>query len=91
MKAIELETMINQSGTLQIPLDYQQYYGKLAKIIVLLPDIEIKEETVVDLMPFAGQTETTKINKQRVFGSSKGLIKMTEDFDAPLDDFKDYM
>jgi hypothetical protein len=39
MKAIELETMINQGGTLQIPLDYQQYYGKSAKIIVLLPDI----------------------------------------------------
>ena len=54
MKAIELETIINQSGTLQIPLDYQQYYGKSAKIIVLLPDIEIEKETVVDLMPFAG-------------------------------------
>ncbi len=52
MKAIELETIINQSGTLQIPLDYQQYYGKSAKIIVLLPDL--KEETVVDLMPFVG-------------------------------------
>lgn len=45
MKAIELETMINQSGTLQIPLDYQQYYGKSAKIIVLFPNLE--EETVV--------------------------------------------
>ncbi len=85
MKAIELETMINQSGTLQIPLDYQQYYGKSAKIIVLFPEIE--KETVVDLMPFTRQTK----NKQRVFGSSKGLIKMAEDFDAPLDDFKDYM
>ncbi len=82
MKAIELETMINQNGTLQIPSDYQHCYGKSAKIIVLFPDIE--KETVVDSMPF-------KIKKQRVFGSSKGLIKMTEDFDAPLDDFKDYM
>jgi len=89
MKAIELETMINQSGTLQIPLDYQQYYGKSAKIIVLFPEIE--RETVVDLMPFTDQTKAIKINKQRVFGSSKGLIKMAEDFDAPLDDFKDYM
>lgn len=82
MKAIELETIINQNGTLQIPSDYQHYYGKSAKIIVLLPDIE--KEIAVDPMPF-------KINKQRVFGSSKGLIKMTEDFDAPLEDFKDYM
>jgi hypothetical protein len=33
-------------------------------------------------------------NKQKVipkFGSAKGKIKMSSDFDAPLDDFKDYM
>ncbi len=26
-----------------------------------------------------------------VFGSAKGKIKMAADFDAPLDDFKEYM
>ncbi|MDM8567648.1 DUF2281 domain-containing protein [Candidatus Halobeggiatoa sp. HSG11] len=36
-------------------------------------------------------TQQPKIRKQRTFGSSKGLIKMADDFDAPLDDFKDYM
>ncbi|MDM8557423.1 DUF2281 domain-containing protein [Candidatus Parabeggiatoa sp. HSG14] len=36
-------------------------------------------------------TQQSKVRKQRVFGSSKGLIKMTDDFDAPLDDFKEYM
>ncbi len=25
------------------------------------------------------------------FGSAKGLVKMAEDFDAPLDDFSEYM
>jgi prevent-host-death family protein len=25
------------------------------------------------------------------FGSAKGLIKLTDDFDAPLEDFKEYM
>jgi len=29
--------------------------------------------------------------KERVFGCSKGKYRMAEDFDAPLDDFKDYM
>ena len=29
--------------------------------------------------------------KQRQFGSAKGLIKMADDFDAPLEDFKEYM
>lgn len=30
--------------------------------------------------------------KERKFGSMKGLVKqIAEDFDAPLEDFKDYM
>ncbi|HAO13533.1 MAG TPA: type II toxin-antitoxin system prevent-host-death family antitoxin [Planktothrix sp. UBA8407] len=28
---------------------------------------------------------------QRKFGSAKGLISMSPDFDEPLEDFKDYM
>ncbi len=29
-------------------------------------------------------------NKKSNFGSAKGLIVMSDDFDHPLDDFKDY-
>jgi prevent-host-death family protein len=29
--------------------------------------------------------------KARQFGSAKGLIKIADDFDAPLEDFRDYM
>ncbi len=29
--------------------------------------------------------------KERKFGYAKGFFKMTEDFDKPLDDFKEYM
>lgn len=37
------------------------------------------------------KTEKTQ-PKERKFGSMKGLVKhIAEDFDAPLDDFKDYM
>ncbi len=32
-----------------------------------------------------------KIKEQRVFGRSKGRYMLALDFDAPLDDFKDYM
>jgi prevent-host-death family protein len=40
---------------------------------------------VVKLVPLA-------LNKPRPrFGSAAGLIVMSEDFDAPLEDFKDYM
>jgi hypothetical protein len=30
-------------------------------------------------------------NKQRQFGAAKGFFKMHDDFDEPLEDFKDYM
>jgi len=29
--------------------------------------------------------------KPRQFGSAKGLIEIADDFDAPLEDFRDYM
>ena len=29
--------------------------------------------------------------RQRQFGSAKGLIEMADDFDEPLEDFKEYM
>lgn len=31
------------------------------------------------------------IQKKRVFGMAKGKFEMSDDFDDPLDDFKDYM
>jgi prevent-host-death family protein len=34
---------------------------------------------------------TKQSRKQRQFGSAKGLIRMADDFDAPLADFKEYM
>ena len=41
-------------------------------------------------MPKATPVQKTK--KQRTFGAMKGLVLyMAPDFDAPLDDFKDYM
>ena len=33
----------------------------------------------------------TKPMKERGFGCAKGQFKMAADFDAPLEDFKDYM
>lgn len=34
---------------------------------------------------------TSKPKKARSFGSAKGLVHLADDFDAPLDDFADYM
>lgn len=37
-----------------------------------------------------GSNQKEKLQK-RVFGALKGKIHLSEDFDAPLDEFKDYM
>jgi prevent-host-death family protein len=43
------------------------------------------ERSVVRLVPI------TSNGGQPVFGRAKGLIEVSEDFDAPLDDFQPYM
>ena len=55
-----------------------------------LPD-HLKEEVVdfIDsLKSKLSQANPTAIRKS---GLAKGLIKMSDDFDEPLDDFEDYM
>ena len=43
------------------------------------------DELSVQLVPRASKRH------QRQFGSARGLISMSPDFDEPLEDFKDYM
>jgi antitoxin (DNA-binding transcriptional repressor) of toxin-antitoxin stability system len=47
--------------------------------------IQQNDHQVVRLVP---QIYT---NQKPQYGCAKGLIEMDDDFDAPLDDFKDYM
>ncbi|HEU0015761.1 MAG TPA: type II toxin-antitoxin system prevent-host-death family antitoxin, partial [Longimicrobium sp.] len=42
-------------------------------------------EPVAKIIPFR------RAQGPREFGSAKGLIHMADDFDAPLEDFRDYM
>jgi antitoxin (DNA-binding transcriptional repressor) of toxin-antitoxin stability system len=44
-------------------------------------------QPLVRLVPTAAPRE----RKERPFGSAKGLIHIADDFDAPLEDFRDYM
>jgi len=50
----------------------------------------LKKE-VNDFVDFLLHKSKPIINKPAKFGSAKGKIKMSADFDEPLDDFKDYM
>jgi hypothetical protein len=47
-----------------------------------------KAQVEVKVIPFVKNKEQLK---ERVFGCAKGKYRMAEDFDAPLEDFKDYM
>jgi len=52
---------------------------------------DLKQE-VSDFIDFLMQKRIGKKKKiTPQFGSAKGKIKMSPDFDAPLDDFKEYM
>ena len=35
--------------------------------------------------------KVTKLSREEMFGSMRGQFKMADDFDAPLEDFKEYM
>jgi antitoxin (DNA-binding transcriptional repressor) of toxin-antitoxin stability system len=70
-------------------------------------DLDEAKERLLELIRAAHQGETVLITGddqeavqlvpvqvpkgRRQFGSAKGLIKMADDFDAPLEDFKEYM
>ena len=41
--------------------------------------------------PIAKLVGIPKREKQRQFGTAKGLIKISDDFDKPLEDFQGYM
>jgi prevent-host-death family protein len=41
--------------------------------------------------PIAKIIPITRARSRRHFGSARGLIHLADDFDAPLDEFNDYM
>jgi antitoxin (DNA-binding transcriptional repressor) of toxin-antitoxin stability system len=47
--------------------------------------ISKRGQPVVKLVALTGH------KRKRRFGSAKGLIRMSDDFDEPLEDFRDYM
>ena len=70
-------------------IDISQVSHQLPQI--LEQDIEDAIIITRQGLPIAKIVGIAKKKKQRKFGSARGLIKMADDFDAPLEDFKDYM
>lgn len=64
----------------------------LSKINTLPPEKRKEVEDFIDFLNQKLQKETSeKPLKKRQFGCAKGMFTMSDDFDEPLDDFKDYM
>jgi len=69
-------------------IDINQVKQQLPKIL------ENIEDTIIITkqgLPIAKIVGIPNKKKKRQFGSAKGLIKISDDFDAPLDDFEEYM
>lgn len=59
---------------------------------ILDPKAKVLLDDLADLNLIRVEKNEKPKEKQRKFGSMKGLVKhIAEDFDAPLEDFKDYM
>ncbi len=69
----------------------------LAEASKHLPDLieaAIRGEEIVitkDDQPVVKLTPVSSVKRRRQPGSAKGLVTISDDFDEPLEDFKDYM
>ena len=62
----------------------------LTKISTLPPDLKKEVEDFVDFLK--SKTSNTKPKKtKRLLGKGKGTAVIKENFDDPIEDFKDYM
>jgi Protein of unknown function (DUF2281) len=61
-------------------------------VTILEPKAKKLLDNLVNLDLIKLQSTEKPKKKERKFGSMKGLVvKITDDFNAPLEDFKDYM
>jgi len=61
-----------------------------AKLETLPPDLKSEANDFIDFLMEKAKKKDHKAGVAK-FGSLKGKIKLSEDFDAPLEDFKEYM
>ena len=93
MKPIEFPVILQDPSKIDIPQQYLHLFevNQPLMVIILVPNGQ--DEKAIFLQLSKNDHETTAPNvKKRGFGSMKGLITyMADDFDEPLEDFKEYM
>lgn len=63
----------------------------LEKVKRIPPAYQQEVEDFIDFILQKKQTSRIPKSTQRKVGLLKGKLQMADDFDAPLEDFKDYM
>lgn len=72
----------------QVPLEQAKVqFSQLIQKAMKGQEIVITQNDV----PLLKLISISKSKPRAKFGSAKGLITMSDDFDAPLEDFKEYM
>jgi hypothetical protein len=61
------------------------------QITLPIPEKYIGTELEITIFPLKDISPVVGAQKIPVFGCAKGKFKMADDFDAPLDDFMEYM
>jgi len=90
-------TTINIKTDSETKAGAQQVFKALGLDMTTAVNLFLRETVSMKSLPFAPATKTTEPpNRPPVKlpfgrGCMKGKIWMAEDFDAPLDDFKEYM
>jgi len=71
-------------------IDFNKFQENLAELVELAAG---GEEIIItkNHKPFVRLIPAIERKRQRQFGSARGLIKIAEDFNEPLEDFKEYM
>jgi len=59
----------------------------------LIDDVTLGEHVVItkDEVPVAELVPVARPVPRPTFGSARGMVRMSDDFEAPIDDFRDYM
>lgn len=63
------------------------------RVIIDLPSDFDSESVEVIVLPLSdnGKKQSQKLTRKNLFGKYQGKMWISPDFDAPLDDFKEYM
>jgi hypothetical protein len=73
---------------------YEGYFEQGGQFIPLgISSVPIRKRAIVTILDEQPKQDknTERISRESMFGCMKGRMSVPDDFDAPLEDFKEYM